>query len=251
VFYQNSAGTGGPWHASALHGGSRPDVGRLGRTHLDPRDEATRRRLLERLNELVGELVRDPPAPSRWKAAGRCLNSPIVLTIAGGVLVSVLTMQWQARLDARERARVARDELRDRRQELIASFATSIVASMEYVRAYRDRECWIVEKALEPDARYDDGRLTEETRRVVEELRREYAARPTADALCARIRGLFAGCATIRAEADRLDAILDRFMRVETRAELARRYGDADRSFQELITLMELETTREAALEIK
>jgi hypothetical protein len=219
------------------------------RAPLDGREDTTRERVLAGVEQLLAKLLRDSPPNARESPIWKTLNSPLVLTLVGGLVVGSLTAQWQARLDERQRGREARAELRDRRHGLIASFATEIVASMEYARAYRDRECWILENAMRPDARYDDGKLAAETRQVVESLREKYAARPTGDALCARIRGLFPASGDIHAEANRLDGILDRFMLAQSRAELAGRYGDADRCYQDLITLMELETAREARLE--
>jgi hypothetical protein len=208
--------------------------------------------LLRKIDQLLQRLLQQEdraPAPSRPKWGVRFANSPIVLTLAGGVFVSFLTTRWQADQAERQQAREARLELRERRHDLIAAFAVQIVASLEYARAYKDRECWIVDHAMEPEARYDDGRTAAETRQVVETIREKYASVPTADALCARIRGLFPDCEPIRREADELDGIMDRFMHAQSRSQILERYGEADRSYQELITLMELETTREDTLE--
>ena len=118
--------------------------------------------LLERLN------TSQPERKPRGSPLARFLNSPLAITLVGGVFVAVLSHFWQARTAEAEAGRLRVQQLHDRKEQLLSHFANNIVASLHYVLEFKRTDEDL--RQLQTERRQAFGRVSDMLRRYREEM---------------------------------------------------------------------------------
>ena len=173
-----------------------------------PQSTNLSRDVLSDLHSLLQSLLEHRPAP-RYGKLGKVANSPFVVTVIGGVLLTFFALVWQGCEASRRDAASRADARRARKEALFAEFAADFESSLDLLVRLREMELWLLARSHDTDARYPvDARTFPEVRAAYLNLREGQWHRIKApDSLCFRVCATFSNAEVRSAAAQLVDTI--------------------------------------------
>jgi hypothetical protein len=140
-----------------------------------------------RLTELLKRL-----RPRALKDRGVDLNSPFVVTLLGGLMLSVIGSVLQYKIAEHERSQAMRTDQSQRKEKVAYDFANEIPITLNVLERLKRREVWFIAQGFNhPTAKFKDGRTFQETRDQYEKLQERYLAQKPVASLCNQVAGCF------------------------------------------------------------
>lgn len=164
--------------------------------------------VLSDLHSMLHSLLEHRPIPW-YDRLHKWVNSPFVVMVIGGAILTYLAHTWQASEASRHDAASKADARRARKESLFAEFAADFESSLDLLVRLREMELWMLARSHDTDARYPvDARTFAEVRTAYLSLREGQWHRIKApDSLCFRVLAVFSNADVRSAAAQLVDTI--------------------------------------------
>jgi hypothetical protein len=196
--------------------------------------------LIESLNDLVKRLNRVEKPKGKWANFGVFLNSAFVLTIIGGVILSVTSVYLQSKIAASQSIAQHNREIREQKRQVLSKFSDDIVRYLDLCLPVRKRAMWLASYQDAPDKLqqfYPDGRNFIQTRDQYELDKKALSDMRRSDAICSEVRATFE-TPNVKSKAAELDAIIGDLFNAKNYDELNSTLYKAEMKYKEVIDTM-------------
>lgn len=198
----------------------------------DTRDELNQ--LIRQLNERFSK----PSSPQKsWAVV---LNSPFLVTVAGGMIITLLSLSLQQKT-AENREKAARYQLvKERKHEMMVEFAHGMNQFLQQAPEVKTRQIFILKNKNDPERdnlKFKDGRTWRETLEKYEVTLASLNLMKNPDCLCAQAAAVFEEPGLL-GELSAMDSLMDDFMETDNPSTLLELATAAAAKLQKVIDLM-------------
>lgn len=168
------------------------------------------------------------------------LNSPFIVTLLGGVLLSLISLSWQT---IEKKAHLANEKIsqaREIKKQIFYEYTHQIPASLYSLLKYKEREMWIREnqhKKEKARLKFYDGRNFVETRSIYEKELEAFYLKLSPFSTMAKVTAMFEDKA-IGEKVKELRIVFDEMIRVKSREDFLKLYDKTNYIDGEIIPLM-------------
>jgi len=190
--------------------------------------------ILQRLNEQAGK--EKPPVPG-WVTF---VNSPFVVTVAGGVFLSVISMMIQARSARAKEHNERLLLLQEKKHVMMVDFAHGMNQFLQCAPELRLRHFFLAKNKNEPDKSslsFRDGRTWKETVEKYEAAALQLNKLKNPDSLCAQAAAVFEG-SELTGRLRGYDELMDDYIETSSSEEFSSLSKKAASELQEVIAMM-------------
>lgn len=173
------------------------------------------------------------------------LNSAFVVTLLGGIAITIVTLLFQ-HYSAKSAREISYQRQRFQHKEnLFVEFSKDFLTSLNLAERYKLREIWLRKNRNKQDKGLvsPEGRTFEEMRNKYEELLDRYLKVRDSDSFCAQIRATYDSESVIK-KVDSLSNNMDKLIGARDNKSVKEMYDKSGMIYQELIIEMGKELKR-------
>lgn len=190
--------------------------------------------LIRQLNERLAK----PSSPKTFWAV--VLNSPFLVTVVGGVMITLLSLSLQQKA-TESREKVARQQLaQERKHQMMVEFAQGMNQFLQHAPEVKTRQIFIAKNKNDSERdnlRFKDGRTWRETLEKYEVTLASFNLMKNPDCLCAQAAAVFEDSDLLK-ELVAMDRLMDEFMETDDPSNLSALSSAAADKLQQVMALM-------------